>query len=51
MSFAVVIKGPVAMAGSIPCLSSTIGTKVPNSAATTITNIIDPAIVALTKKD
>ena len=42
-----VIKGPVAIAGSIPRLSKTIGTKVPTSAATTITDIIDTAIAML----
>ena len=51
MSFAVVMKGPVAIAGSIPRLFKIIGTKVPTRAATTITNIIDPAMVALTKND
>ena len=37
ISFAVVINGPVARAGSISRLSSANGTKVPNSAAKTIT--------------
>ena len=38
MSFAVVIKGPVASAGSILRLSRARGTKVPKSAANTITH-------------
>ena len=37
MSFAVVIKGPVARAGSISRFSSIRGTKAPNRAAKTIT--------------
>ena len=37
MSFAVVMNGPVAIAGSIPCLSSIIGIKVPTNAAIIIT--------------
>ena len=48
MSLAVVIKGPVAIAGSIPFLSNIIGMKVPINAATTITSIIEPAMVTLT---
>ena len=39
MSFAVVINGPVAKAGSILRFSSISGTKAPNRAANTITNI------------
>ena len=46
-SFTVVIKGPVASAGSILYLSSTKGTKVPKSAAKIITAIRD----ILTVKD
>ena len=38
------------MAGSIPCLSRIIGTKVPTNAAIIITPIIDPAIVRLIDK-
>ena len=42
-----VIKGPVAMAGSIPLLLRMMGTKVPINAAMMITPIIDPATVRL----
>ena len=42
MSLLVVIKGPVAMAGSMPCLSKIIGTNVPIRAATIITESIEP---------
>ena len=42
-----VIKGPVAMAGSIPLLFRMMGTKVPINAAMMITPIIDTAIVRL----
>ena len=45
------MNGPVAIAGSIPRLLRIIGTNVPTSAATKITNTIDPAIVVLTRKD
>ena len=48
MSLLVVIKGPVAMAGSILLRSKMMGTKVPISAETTITHNIDRAIVRLT---
>ena len=43
-SFPVVIKGPVAIAGSIPNFSRIIGTEVPIKAATTITNIMETEI-------
>ena len=46
-SLAVVIKGPVAMAGSTPLLLRMMGTKVPINAAMMITPIIDPATVRL----
>ena len=48
MSLLVVINGPVAIAGSIPLRFNTIGTKVPISAETIITQSIDNAIVKLT---
>ena len=41
------IKGPVAIAGSIPFLSKSIGIDVPISAATTITQSIESEIVIL----
>jgi len=47
ISLLVVINRPVAIAGSIPLLSSMIGTKVPISAETTITQSIDKAMVIL----
>ena len=47
MSLAVVIKGPVAMAGSIPLLFKIMGTKVPIKAAMMITPIMEPAMVRL----
>ena len=46
-SFPVVIKGPVAMAGSIPNFSRIIGTEVPIKAATIITKIMETEIVIL----
>ncbi len=45
MSLLVVINGPVAMAGSIPCLSKIIGTKVPIKEAIIITEIREIPIV------
>ena len=47
ISLQVVIKGPVAMAGSIPFLSRMIGTNVPTKAATIMTLIMAPAMVRL----
>ena len=47
MSLLVVINGPVAIAGSIPFRLRTIGTKVPISAETIITQSIDKAMVRL----
>ena len=47
MSLAVVIKGPVAMAGSIPLLLRIIGIKVPINAAMMMTPIMEPAMVRL----
>ncbi len=44
MSLLVVIKGPVAIAGSIPRLSKNKGTNVPMKPATTITAISDMEI-------
>lgn len=44
MSLLVVIKGPVAIAGSIPLLSKNNGTNVPMKPATTITAISDMEI-------
>ena len=41
------IKGPVAIAGSIPFLSKRIGTDVPIKAATTITQSIESEMVIL----
>ena len=50
MSLLVVIKGPVASAGSIPLLSKTMGTKVPMSAAIIITDINEIEIAILKLK-
>ena len=47
MSFAVVMNGPVAKAGSILRFSSIRGTNAPNKAANTITNINDIPTVVL----
>jgi hypothetical protein len=47
ISLLVVIKGPVAMAGSILLRSRMMGTKVPTSAETTITHNMDKAMVRL----
>ena len=47
ISLAVVIKGPVAMAGSIPLLFKMMGTKVPISAAMMMTPVMEPAMVRL----
>jgi hypothetical protein len=47
MSLAVVIKGPVASAGSIFLLSRARGMKVPKSAANTITHIREKPTVTL----
>ena len=47
MSLAVVMNGPVAIAGSIPCLSKMIGINVPTKADIIITLIIEPATVKL----
>ena len=41
------MKGPVAIAGSIPFLSNSIGIEVPINAATTITQSIESEIVTL----
>ena len=41
------MNGPVAIAGSIPCLSKMIGINVPTKADIIITLIIEPATVKL----
>ncbi len=49
ISLLVVMKGPVAIAGSMLFLSKIMGTKVPISAETTMTHSMERAIVKLTR--
>ena len=50
ISLLVVIKGPVAIAGSIPFLSKIIGIDVPMSAATIMTHNMERDITRLSSK-
>ena len=50
ISLLVVIKGPVAIAGSIPFLSKIIGIDVPMSAATIMTHNMERDILGLTQE-